>query len=111
MSDLAMMDLAPLAALRLGDAGYWGVALAFLLGALAFWLYRRQLHDAGPMRKALLPALRALAVTAIALIIAQPSLFHSQTFEQRGQVIVLADTSASMSVADPQATASRKLLT
>lgn len=99
-----------LAALKLGPAGWWGIVMALVLGAAAFWLYRRQLHDAGPLRQSLLPSLRALAVVAIALMIAQPSLFRSETFTQRGQVIVLSDASASMSVADPQASAAHKLL-
>lgn len=99
-----------LAALKLGPAGWWGIALALVLGAVAFWLYRRQLHDAGPLRQSLLPSLRALAVVAIALMIAQPSLFRSETFTQRGQVVILSDASASMSVADPQASAAHKLL-
>ena len=109
----SQLILAPatLAELRLGGAGYWGMAVAAILAALAFWLYRRQLPaDTGTLRRVLLPSLRAAAVAAVALILAQPSLHHSRTHEQRGQVIVIADTSASMEVTDPQADAAHKIL-
>ena len=97
------------AMLKLGGAGWWGIVIAVLLGAIAFWLYRRQLRDTGTLQRGTLPALRALAVVAIALMIAQPSIFHSHTFTQRGQVIVLLDSSASMDVPDKQATPGHKL--
>src|SRR5690606_39244089 len=59
-----------LAQLRLGGAGWWGLLLAGLLGALAFWLYRRQLRETAGLRRILLPSLRGAAVAAITLMIA-----------------------------------------
>ena len=75
----------------------WVVLFALVLGALVFWMYRRAAQELSPFRKYALASLRALFILLILGLLLKPVL--RVTFEHiaRRTVLVLIDTSASMS--------------
>ncbi len=78
---------------------FGGFSLAFLLGGLAWWLYRRETQ--GSVTKPLdwiLPSLRAVAVALIVLTLLEPIIESEQREGQPGKVILAIDTSESMSL-------------
>ncbi|MEI6085685.1 MAG: hypothetical protein WCS70_15485, partial [Verrucomicrobiota bacterium] len=88
----------------LGDWGVWfPVALALALAGVAWWLYRREVRG-------VLPALRAMAVFLLVLILTGPVLHHRRTIGELARVLVFVDASKSMGITDDAMSASRKLL-
>ena len=75
----------------------WVVLLALVLGALVVWMYRRAAEDLAPFRKYTLATLRILFIVLILGLLLKPVL--RVTFEHiiRRTVLVLLDSSASMS--------------
>ena len=84
-----------------GDLPVWLVVSGgLILALLAFVLYRRELRT-GVWGWAL-PAMRAVVVFLIVMMLAGPELVHKTGQDNRGRVVLLIDASASMGVADPQ---------
>ena len=86
-----------------------GLAVALLLAAIAWMLYRRDLHSHNRWLRVLLPALRALAVILIVLMLSGPVLHHRKVIGQLARLILCIDTSESMQLADPAMDAGRKV--
>lgn len=94
-----------------GDAGLWGgLVLALLLAGAAAWLYRRQLHERRGVAAWALPALRALTVFILVMLLTQPVLHHRQVIGELSRLIIVVDDSASMDVTDQDLTPARQLL-
>ena len=89
---------------------YWNMAVLWPLVAvlilaalfLSLWLYFPQTQFLSRRWRWLLPALRVLAITALALGLLQPTLLRGKTDQEQGAVLFLLDNSASMAVADTQ---------
>jgi hypothetical protein len=86
-----------------------GLAVALLLAAIAWMLYRRDLHAHNRWLRVLLPSLRALAVILIVLMLSGPVLHHRKVIGQLARLILCIDTSESMQLADPAMDAGRKI--
>ena len=82
-----------------GNAGLLFVAALAALAGLVVWVYRRE-GAASAGRKAFLAALRLLALALAALTLMEPRLAIDLQRVVRGQVIVLWDTSLSLSITD-----------
>jgi len=92
-----------------GDFALWqALALALLAGVLAWWVYRREVGSG--LRSFVLPALRALAVFIVVLMLAGPVVETVREVGRFGRVLVFVDTSQSMRMTDEQMDAGRKLL-
>lgn len=93
------------------EAGLWlAPLLALLLAGGAFLLYRREVGARPPPDRWLLPALRALTVFLVVLMLLQPVLRRRHTVGQLARLRLLVDASQSMSVPDPDLRLDRKLL-
>ena len=94
-----------------GDWPWWlGVPAALVLGLAAWLLYRRDLRAMPLWLRALLPALRALAVVMIVLMLSGPVLHHRKTIGELAKLWVLVDSSASMNLSDSSMELGRKVL-
>jgi len=82
---------------------------ALLLGTLVFWMYRRSAWELSATRRAVLTALRAVFLLLILGLLLRPVL--AVTFEQsiRRSLLILIDTSASMSQIQDQRTDEKDL--
>ncbi|MFO1066252.1 MAG: hypothetical protein U0892_20530 [Pirellulales bacterium] len=99
MTDLRFIgDLSPLV----------GIVLALSAGALAWWLYARETRVlSGPARYGL-PLLRSAAIVLSILILTAPVLHHRYREGEPGKLVVMVDSSASMSINDTEMAADRK---
>jgi len=88
---------------------YAGVAVALLLAAIAWMLYRRDVGAHNRWLRFLLPSLRALAVILIVLMLTGPVLHHRKVIGQLARLILCVDASESMQLADPSMDAGRKI--
>ncbi len=94
-----------------GDWPWWaGCGLAFVLGAAAWLLYRRETHSLRWWLRWLLPTLRALAVVMIVLMLSGPVLHHRKIIGQLSRLFLFVDGSKSMELSDPSMDAGRKIL-
>lgn len=88
----------------------YGAALAAVLAAAAWWLYRREVRARRDALRWLLPALRALATALLVLMLSGPILHHRATVGRTGRILIVADASKSLSVNDAAMNPGRKLL-
>ncbi len=86
----------------------WGLLLASVAGALAYWLYRRELTPRGA--RALLPVIRAAALVLLILMLTGPTLQRRTEIGEKGRALIYVDATQSMEVTDTQMPAGRKLL-
>jgi len=94
-----------------GDWPWWiGVPAALVLGITAWLLYRRDVGTMPAWMRALLPALRALAVVMIVLMLSGPVLHHRKTVGELAKLWILVDSSASMTLSDSSMELGRKAL-
>ena len=94
----------------LGDwPWYAGLTAALALAFAAWWLYRREAGGMRPAFRVLLPALRALAVFLIVVLLAGPVLHHRTVIGELARLIILLDGSESMQLADPGMDSGRKI--
>lgn len=94
-----------------GDWPWWaGIAGALALGVIAWLLYRRDVGTMPWWLRLVLPAMRALAVVMIVLMLSGPVLHHRKTIGELARLWVLVDGSASMGLTDPSMDLGRKVL-
>ena len=87
----------------LGDVSLLGgIALALLAGGLCYWLYRQETLRSGLPYGRLLPWLRSIAVALIVLMLTGPTLQYRWREGNPGQLTIIVDDSASMSLTDGQ---------
>lgn len=77
-----------------------GLSLALLVGGFCYWLYRRETLRAGLAYGRLLPWLRSIAVGIIVLMLTGPTLQNRWREGKPGQLTIVIDDSASMSLTD-----------
>ncbi|MEO8354183.1 MAG: hypothetical protein ABI680_20840, partial [Chthoniobacteraceae bacterium] len=95
----------------IGDWPWWiGVPAALVLGGVAWLLYRRDVAAMSGWLRVTLPALRALAVVMIVLMLSGPVLHHRKTIGELAKLWVCVDGSASMTLADASMELGRKVL-
>ncbi|MCG3148997.1 MAG: hypothetical protein PCFJNLEI_02449 [Verrucomicrobiae bacterium] len=95
----------------LGDWALWlTLLLAVLLAGAAAALYWRETRRQANPQRWLLPALRAVVVFLLVLMLAGPVLQHRRTIGELARVLVFVDASQSMALTDEAMNASRKLL-
>ncbi len=93
-----------------GDLGLVsGVAVAVVLGALAWLLYRRDLAGRGGLLRILLPLLRVLVVVCLVGVLTGPTLVRTRHQGTVAHLLVFMDGSASMTALDEQMETVRKL--
>src|SRR6478672_613902 len=71
-----------------------------LLAAAVVWLYPAQVRQVGRPWRWLMPALRVAALLALAVSLARPVVLRATSPNDHGPVLVLIDSSKSMSVVD-----------
>jgi hypothetical protein len=101
-----------LAQLLWNAAGLWPlvlVAVAAIL-ILTFWLYPSQTRGLPKLWQVLLPAVRVLAVLALAISLLKPTLSRPRTQDEHGAIVVLIDSSASMGIADSQMSSAQRVV-
>jgi hypothetical protein len=86
-----------------------GLAVALLLAAIAWMLYRRDMYSHNRWLRVLLPALRGLAIVLIVLMLSGPVLHHRRVIGQLARLILCIDASESMQLTDPAMDAGRKI--
>ena len=86
-----------------------GLAVALLLAAIAWMLYRRDMRSHNRWLRVLLPSLRALAVILIVLMLSGPVLHHRKVIGQLARLILCVDASESMQLTDSSMDAGRKI--
>jgi len=89
-----------------------GAPIALLLGAAAWLLYRRELlrRSRSDIYAWLLPAIRALAVIMLVLMLTGPVIHRRWVVGQLARILVFIDASQSMGVTDEAMAPGRKLL-
>ncbi len=93
-----------------GEWGMWsGLLVALILAALAWVIYRRELHSRGRFLRTFLPLLRSLAVFLVVMMLAGPTLNHRWTMGEVARLLVFIDGSQSMSMVDDQMDLRRKV--
>ncbi len=94
-----------------GDIGLLqGSVLALVVGAAAWLLYFRQLHQRPGISRFVLPSLRGLAIFFLVIMLTQPILHHRNVIGELGRLFVVIDSSKSMNVMDPDTDPARKVL-
>ncbi|EDY21450.1 hypothetical protein CfE428DRAFT_0695 [Chthoniobacter flavus Ellin428] len=90
----------------------WYVAfgIAILLGAAAWFLYRREMHGRSWWVQWLLPLLRSLTVLMIVVMLCGPVLHHRKIIGQLSRLLLFVDGSKSMSLTDTSMSTGRKIL-
>ncbi|MBN1910444.1 MAG: VWA domain-containing protein, partial [Pirellulales bacterium] len=83
------------------------LAVAVVAVGLAGWFYRRAFGALRPWQRWTLFGLRALAIGLVVLLLFRPVLSYTESLEERSALVVLLDTSASMSIADDPSGATR----
>lgn len=83
--------------------------LALLACALIVWLYRLERQVVSRRLGLALTGLRVLVAVLLVAMLARPVLSRVRTTRQQGHLVLLIDTSASMGLADRQATPSERL--
>ncbi len=86
----------------------WGLLLGIVLGALAWWLYRRE--PAGRGARALLPLIRAVVLIMLILMLTGPSIERRTEVGEKGRALIYVDATESMDVKDEQMEIGRKVL-
>ena len=76
------------------------VAVGVLLVAAVAWLYPPQVRELRGFWRWGLPGLRVMALGALAVSVAKPSVLRPKTVDERPAVVVLVDRSRSMAVVD-----------
>ncbi len=91
-----------LSALLMRGSSLWPISVGMLLAALGgiVWLYWPQVRGLRRGWQWFLPALRGMAMAALALSVLKPVVSRSRTVEDLGTVVVLLDKSLSMGVRD-----------
>src|SRR4030042_4821216 len=89
---------------------FLGVPIALLLGAAAWLLYRRESRLRSDIYAWLLPAIRALAVIMLVLMLTGPVIHRRWVVGQLARILVFIDASQSMGVTDEAMAPGRKLL-
>ena len=84
-----------------------GFALAVLLATA--WLYPTQVKAVRRPWRWLMPLLRVAAFVALAIALLQPAPLRPRTVEEAGAVVVLVDTSRSMSIVDAARTPAQRV--
>lgn len=93
-----------------GDWPWWaGGGGALLLGAVAWALYRREVSTLSWWLRGTLPALRALAVGLMVLMLSGPVLRHRTVIGQLSRLLIFVDGSKSMELTDPSMDPGRKI--
>ncbi|HEY0007707.1 MAG TPA: VWA domain-containing protein [Tepidisphaeraceae bacterium] len=82
----------------------WLILLAMALAGLTWWLYRRE-RDLSPARRWTMTALRVALFATLLLMIARPVLRFALEGDVRKSILLLIDSSASMSIVDPRSDA------
>lgn len=78
----------------------WVILLLAGLSLLILFTYRAQVRQLPPAKRWILPALRILAVSAVAMSILRPVVTRQRVSGERAPVVILLDDSRSMSVID-----------
>ncbi|MBI3879328.1 MAG: hypothetical protein HY301_04600 [Verrucomicrobia bacterium] len=95
----------------IGDFTLWlGAGIALAVALLAFWLYWRETRTRTDAARWLLPTLRSLAIFLLLLALTGPVLRRTDVIGEMARIILIADSSASMGLADPGMEIRRKLL-
>ena len=76
------------------------LTVTLAVAAAVWWLYPSQVRSLRGGLRWVLPALRLMALTALAASILKPVLARPSSVEEKGAVVILVDRSKSMSVAD-----------
>ncbi|MBA2479706.1 MAG: hypothetical protein H0V44_03510 [Planctomycetes bacterium] len=89
----------------------WWVVLpaAFACGSLLLVLQRHEIAHLSPRRKASLRALRLISVSAVLLLLLEPTLTHDRSLSQKPAIAVVVDTSGSMAATDAHMAAIHRL--
>jgi len=91
------------------DWPLWIVSLVLtLVGGLLLWLYRYESRAVGSRRARKLNALRLFALVLISWLLLEPTLVLKVNRAIERQIVILLDESASMTLTDDGATASRQ---
>ncbi len=90
---------------RSPDAWPTAVVLGLAAAMAALWLYRPQTRRLAPPWRWILPGLRITGLLVLAASILKPVILRPRTENDLGQVLILVDRSASMSVVDPHSPA------
>jgi len=94
-----------------GDWPWWlGVPAALLLGVAAFVFYRRDVQSLAWGLRFSLPAMRAVSLAMIVVMLSGPVLHHRKTIGQLAKLWVFLDGSQSMSLTDTSMDTGRKVL-
>lgn len=94
-----------------GDWPWWvGVPAALLLAVAAFVFYRRDVHSLAWWLRMSLPAMRAVALAMIVVMLSGPVLHHRKTIGQLAKLWVFIDGSQSMTLTDGSMDTGRKVL-
>ena len=94
-----------------GDLPWWvGLALALVVGGLAWRYYRRESFDLPRRLRWLLPLLRSLAFLLGVMVLTGPVLHHRKVIGELGRVTIYVDASRSMGLLDRHLSDGRKLL-
>ncbi len=94
----------------IGDWPWWaGVGAALILGILSWVLYRRDVRAFPAWVKITLPALRALAVAMIVVMLSGPVLHHREVIGQLSRLLLFVDGSRSMELTDASMEPGRKI--
>lgn len=95
----------------LGDWSlYWAVPAGLTLAVAAWFFYRRETRHREDALSWFLPAVRALVVFLLFMILTGPVLHHRKVEGDLAKLLILVDASKSMSVNDEQMELRRKLL-
>jgi hypothetical protein len=94
-----------------GDWPWWvGLPAAVLLGLAAFVFYRRDVQSMAWWLRAALPAMRAVVVFMLVVMLSGPVLHHRKTIGDLAKLWVFLDGSQSMSLTDASMDVGRKIL-
>ncbi len=89
---------------------YVSFGLALLLGAVAWFLYHREMQGRPLWLRLGLPLLRSLSVLMIVVMLCGPVLHHRKIIGQLSRLLLFVDGSKSMSLTDTSMSTGRKIL-
>lgn len=96
-----LLDASTTTRLGFGHSPWWLVLLGLLAAGFAVWSYRITVPPVSSTRRAILTALRALALFCGLVALFEPVLSLIKTTEEAPELVVLTDVSESMSLTDP----------